>query len=74
MRLRHSTSAQDDASEAQATNFIQGSSPDAETTGVTGREVDEFTKEFKKMRKAYHKRAMWNERWQAGDVAWPENR
>jgi ESCRT-I complex subunit VPS37 len=74
MRLRHSVTAQDDLSEARATAFVQGASLNADSTGVTGREVDDFVKEFKEMRKTYHKRAMWSERWQAGDVAWPEDR
>ncbi|WOO77575.1 Vacuolar protein sorting-associated protein 37A [Vanrija pseudolonga] len=56
MRLRHSLTAQDDASEKIATAFIEG-------TG-TGRDraLDEFIADFKAARKTYHKRAIWAER------------
>jgi ESCRT-I complex subunit VPS37 len=74
MRLKHATTDQDNASEARATAFVRGSSLESNTTNVMGREVDDFVKDFKEMRKIYHKRAMWSERWQAGDVAWPEDR
>jgi ESCRT-I complex subunit VPS37 len=35
-------------------------------------EVDEFIKEFKELRKVYHKRAMWGEKWGNGQVIWRE--
>jgi ESCRT-I complex subunit VPS37 len=73
MRLRHSLTAQDDLSEARATSFVQGPSTNHDSSAVTGREVEEFVKDFKELRKTYHKRAMWSERWQAGDVTWPED-
>jgi ESCRT-I complex subunit VPS37 len=73
MRLKHAVTAQDDASEARATAVVQGSS-DASSDGLGGRDVDEFVKEFREMRKVYHKRAMWAERWQLGEVAWQESR
>lgn len=77
MRLRHATTAQDDASEARASAFVQGSdAADADSAAPInggGRDVDAFVREFKEMRKVYHKRVMWGERWQAGEVAWPED-
>lgn len=78
MRLKHSTTAQDDASEAIATAFIQQQQqPSSNGTGLStpsgGMEVDEFIKEFKELRKVYHKRAMWGERWGAGQVGWRDD-
>ena len=82
MRLRHSTTAQDEASEALASSFVQQqpslpSLPRGETSGTGtprgGLEVEEFIKEFKEMRKQYHKRAMWGEKWANGQVAWRED-
>jgi hypothetical protein len=35
-------------------------------------EVDEFIKEFKELRKVYHKRSMWGEKWGNGQVIWRE--
>ncbi|TFK40736.1 hypothetical protein BDQ12DRAFT_601082 [Crucibulum laeve] len=79
MRLRHSTTAQDDASEALASSFVQQqSSPSNGPSSGTGTprggaDVDEFVKEFKELRKIYHKRAMWGEKWANGQVAWRED-
>ncbi|RDB17865.1 Vacuolar protein-sorting-associated protein 37 1 [Hypsizygus marmoreus] len=54
MRLRHSTTAQDDASEALASAFIQ-QQPSTSGTGTgtpnEGQGVDEFIREFKELRK-----------------------
>ncbi|KAH9924285.1 uncharacterized protein BXZ73DRAFT_50508 [Epithele typhae] len=72
MRLRHATTAQDDLSEARATAFVQGSGSDA-PIGLSGREIDEFVKEFRELRKTYHKRVMWGERWTSNDVAWRDD-
>ena len=70
MRLRHATTAQDDQSEALASAFVQASStPLAPGNG----EIDDFVKEFKSMRKVYHKRVMWGERWSSGEVAWRDD-
>ncbi|TFL01765.1 hypothetical protein BDV98DRAFT_507174 [Pterulicium gracile] len=80
MRLRHATTAQDDKSEALASAFIQ-STPNrqqqpalalAPGTGTpqNGRDIDEFVREFKELRKVYHKRVMWGEKWGAGQVEW----
>ncbi|KAG7088330.1 hypothetical protein E1B28_012338 [Marasmius oreades] len=66
MRLRHSITAQDDASEALVSAFNQ-QKPNAD--GST-KDADEFIKEFKEMRKIYHKRAMWDDRWSQGRVEW----
>ncbi|CAA7261479.1 unnamed protein product [Cyclocybe aegerita] len=79
MRLRHSTTAQDDGSEAVASTFIQQvrrpSVGDAGPTGATraGQDVDDFIKEFKESRKIYHKRALWGEKWANGQVIWRDN-
>jgi ESCRT-I complex subunit VPS37 len=74
MRLKHAVTAQDDLSEARATAFVQGASAEGTTDGLVGRDVDEFVKQFKEMRRVYHKRAMWVERWQANEVTWPDDR
>ncbi|KAI0643142.1 hypothetical protein C8Q79DRAFT_915900 [Trametes meyenii] len=73
MRLRHATIAQDDTSEARATAFVQGSALDPDPAGLTGKDIDDFVKEFRELRKTYHKRVMWSERWAAGDVAWRDD-
>lgn len=52
MRLRHATSAQDDLSESVASAFIK--SPPDESPNV-----DSFVKEFREVRKRYHKRVIW---------------
>ncbi|KAG6854121.1 hypothetical protein C0991_010285 [Blastosporella zonata] len=70
MRLKHSTTAQDDASEALASAFIQQQVHPGTSTPTGGAGVDEFIKEFKELRKVYHKRAMWGERWGDGKIAW----
>ncbi|KAF7968287.1 hypothetical protein HWV62_31025 [Athelia sp. TMB] len=70
MRLRHATTAQDDQSEALASTFVQASS----TSLAPGNgEIDDFVKEFKSMRKVYHKRVMWGEKWTSGEVAWRDD-
>ncbi|KAG6820701.1 hypothetical protein H0H93_012754 [Arthromyces matolae] len=70
MRLKHSTIAQDDASEALASSFIQQQPPAGTSTPTGGAGVDEFVKEFKELRQVYHKRAIWGERWSDGKIAW----
>ena len=72
LRLRHATTAQDDASEAVASAFVQ-SSPNAYAGDGTGKDVDDFVKEFKEARKTYHKRVMWGDRWGAGKVQWRDD-
>ncbi|GJJ15554.1 hypothetical protein Clacol_009832 [Clathrus columnatus] len=52
MRLRHATSAQDDLSESVASTFIKSSSGEIP-------DVDSFVKEFREVRKRYHKRIIW---------------
>ncbi|KAI0769043.1 hypothetical protein BD413DRAFT_87467 [Trametes elegans] len=73
MRLRHATIAQDDLSEARANAFVQGSSSDPDPAGLTGKDIDDFVKEFRELRKTYHKRVMWGEKWAAGEVVWRDN-
>ncbi|KAI0697880.1 hypothetical protein BC835DRAFT_727006 [Cytidiella melzeri] len=67
LRLKHATTAQDEASESRASSFVQAS-PHQETA-QNGKDVDDFVKEFREMRKVYHKRAIWGDRWTAGEVA-----
>jgi len=76
MRLRHATTAQDDASEALASAFIQSYAPptssgQAYQSDNNGKDVDDFVKEFKESRKVYHKRVIWGDRWGSGKVDWP---
>ena len=65
MRLKHATTAQDDLSEATASRFIK-STPDA---AQNGRDVDDFVKEFRELRRTYHRRVILGDRWTMGDVA-----
>jgi hypothetical protein len=83
MRLRHSTTTQDDISEALASSFVQSSAGSHHTfsngtgsgtgTPTSGKEIDEFVNEFKDLRKVYHKRVMWGEKWAAGQVSWRDD-
>jgi len=66
LRLRHATTDQDNASEALASSFVQSSSSGPNDAS----DVDDFVKEFRERRKAYHKRVMWGDRWAAGQVIW----
>lgn len=72
MRLRHATTAQDDASEARASEFIQSTSSSGPAE-ANGKDVDDFVKEFRELRKTYHKRVMWGDRWSAGKVEWHDD-
>jgi len=71
MRLRHATTAQDDKSEELASAFVQSASTSPSHNG--NGEVDNFVKEFKALRKVYHKRVVWGDRWAAGDVTWRDD-
>ncbi|KAL5482418.1 hypothetical protein ACEPAI_9012 [Sanghuangporus weigelae] len=74
MRLRHATTAQDDLSEARASEFIQSSAISASgPSDANGKDVDDFVKEFRELRKVYHKRVMWGDRWAAGKVEWHDD-
>ena len=70
LRLRHATTAQDEASERVASEFVKGSSPDGL---ASGKEVDDFVKDFREMRRVYHKRAIFGDRWAKGDVGWRDD-
>ncbi|KAH6911455.1 hypothetical protein BKA70DRAFT_1099255 [Coprinopsis sp. MPI-PUGE-AT-0042] len=79
MRLKHSITAQDDASESLASAFVQQlpslPSLDAASSSTPrgNQEVDQFVREFKESRKVYHKRALWAEKWHEGQVHWRDN-
>jgi ESCRT-I complex subunit VPS37 len=77
MRLKHSITAQDDASEALATAFVRqatsGNTSSGTGTPAPNNEIDDFVKEFKELRKVYHKRVLWAEKWSKGDVVWRED-
>lgn len=85
LRLRHAATAQDELSESLASSFIRQSpsvsyiqsfEPSSSGNGnsdAMGKKVDEFVKQFKELRKTYHKRVMWSERWGAGRVSWRDD-
>ncbi len=78
MRLRHATTAQDDASEALASAFVQQQRPIpfdvlSGTGTPNGRDIEDFVKEFKDLRKTYHKRVIWGDRWANGQVVWRDD-
>lgn len=45
-------------------------SPDRLLTLLSLQSLEEFVRDFKAARKVYHKRAIWSERWNRGEVAW----
>ncbi|KAI6041406.1 hypothetical protein EDC04DRAFT_2669367 [Pisolithus marmoratus] len=61
LRLRHATTDLDNASETLASSFVQSSA-----TSNDASDVDEFIRQFREMRKVYHKRVMWGDRWASG--------
>lgn len=65
LRLRHATTDQDNASEALASSFVQSSA-----TSRDALDVDEFVRQFRELRKVYHKRVMWGDKWTSGEVIW----
>jgi ESCRT-I complex subunit VPS37 len=71
MRLRHATTAQDELSEKLASDFVKASPTDDSFSN--GKDVDLFVKEFRDLRKTYHKRVMWGDRWTKGDVVWRDD-
>ncbi|KAF8636018.1 hypothetical protein AX15_000178 [Amanita polypyramis BW_CC] len=80
LRLRHSITSQDDKSEALASSFIQqlpitASASPTSRAGASnnGLEIDEFIREYKELRKVYHKRVIWNEKWTKGQVEWRDD-
>ncbi|KAF8606829.1 hypothetical protein BDV93DRAFT_468437 [Ceratobasidium sp. AG-I] len=72
MRLRHSTTAQDDASEAAAAAFVQ-SSQTTKPAEAPPQELDDFVRDFKELRKTYHKRVFWGDQWNSGKVIWRDD-
>jgi len=70
MRLRHAATAQDEISESLASSFVLAQ---PFKVGDPGDVVDQFVKEFKDMRKVYHKRVMWADKWAVGKVAWRQD-
>ncbi|KAJ7761571.1 hypothetical protein DFH07DRAFT_867710 [Mycena maculata] len=76
MRLKHSKTEQDDASEALASAFVQ-QSPISTGVGTPNggpsKEIDDFVREYKDLRKIYHKRVMWEDRWSSGLVNWRDD-
>jgi len=66
LRLKHDTTKQDDHSEAVATGFVKS------VPGTNSSDVDDFVREFRELRKVYHKRKMWADQWSAGKVQWRE--
>jgi len=72
MRLRHASTAQDDLSEALASAFVRSTSSE-DSIASNGKDVDEFITKFRELRKTYHKRVMWGDRWAAGQVAWRDD-
>lgn len=40
---------------------------------VQARQLEEFVRDFKAARKVFHKRALWSERWNRGEVSWQED-
>ena len=85
MRLRHATTAQDDLSETLANAFVSSSAPTtsaiAESHSGTntpvgtfaGKDIDDFVREYRELRKVYHKRMIWGEKWGNGDVEWRDD-
>ncbi|TRM64088.1 hypothetical protein BD626DRAFT_401683, partial [Schizophyllum amplum] len=85
MRLRHATTAQDDLSETLANAFVSSSastSISAEPSGgvgtpvggtLAGKDIDDFVREYRELRKVYHKRMVWGDKWTNGDVEWRDD-
>ncbi|KAH9969770.1 hypothetical protein BC827DRAFT_1162665, partial [Russula dissimulans] len=56
-----------------ASTFVRSTSSEPEATPASGKEVDDFVKEFRELRKTYHKRVMWGDQWANGKVAWRDD-
>ncbi|KZT60299.1 hypothetical protein CALCODRAFT_448952 [Calocera cornea HHB12733] len=74
MRLRHATTDLDVTSERLASEFVKPSTAEIEHEADTARAVDGFVREFREMRKAYHKRVMWGDKSAEGKVHWRDGR
>ncbi|KAG9105273.1 hypothetical protein FRC07_009433 [Ceratobasidium sp. 392] len=68
----HLYSAQDDASEAAAAAFVQ-SSQTTKPAEASPQELDDFVRDFKELRKTYHKRVFWGDQWNSGKVIWRDD-
>ncbi|KAL1744437.1 hypothetical protein HDZ31DRAFT_82698 [Schizophyllum fasciatum] len=85
MRLRHATTAQDDLSETLANAFVSSSAPTSLPSGephsgtntpvgtLAGKDIDDFVREYRELRKVYHKRMVWGEKWANGEVEWRDD-
>ena len=60
-------------SEARANAFAQGSASDPDPGALTGKDIDDFVREYRELRKVYHKRMIWGEKWGNGDVQWRDD-
>ncbi|TIB77512.1 hypothetical protein E3Q23_01310 [Wallemia mellicola] len=71
MRLKQAVSQQDELSESIASEFISSANVDDDTdTRQQQQHLDTFVKEFKQVRKLYHKRHIWAEKSNQGNVIW----
>ncbi|TIA92151.1 hypothetical protein E3P99_00699 [Wallemia hederae] len=75
MRLKQAVSQQDDLSESIASEFIssaslEGSGSGSDSAQEQQQRIDTFVKEFKQVRKLYHKRNIWADKASHGDVIW----
>ncbi|EOQ99887.1 hypothetical protein E3P92_02072 [Wallemia ichthyophaga] len=71
MRLKQAVSQQDDLSETIASDFISSANMDEYSDPKEQQQhIDTFVKEFKQMRKLYHKRNIWADKASHGDVIW----
>ncbi|KAG9105262.1 hypothetical protein FRC07_009445 [Ceratobasidium sp. 392] len=68
----HLCPAQDDASEAAAAAFVQ-SSQTTKPAEASPQELDDFVRDFKELRKTYHKRVFWGDQWNSGKVIWRDD-
>ncbi|KAG8901996.1 hypothetical protein FRB99_004980 [Tulasnella sp. 403] len=60
-------------SEASGVSMPQASGVPWSSGDGGGADVDRFVREFRQMRKVYHKRVIWADRWASGKVAWRDD-
>ncbi|PBK97708.1 hypothetical protein ARMGADRAFT_922700, partial [Armillaria gallica] len=70
MRLRHATY---DGSRRCLRSSCIPSGGSSGTGTPNGRDIEDFVKEFKDLRKTYHKRVIWGNRWANGQVVWRDD-